>query len=85
VRVIRNRDRQGIGIAYVAGADKQTLANIRALDGCEFEGRPLRIKKAVPKKRLEKKEEWRNTKHQQYLELKENNKIKKRQNWAEDQ
>ena len=43
---------QGIGIAYVTGRNKETLKNIRSMNGIEFEGRPLRIKKAVPKKRL---------------------------------
>lgn len=57
VRVIRNKDTmEGIGIGYVRFATKEEMLKaIKEMNGKPLGDRPMRIKKAVSKNRLEKK------------------------------
>lgn len=58
VRIIRDKGTHlGKGIAYVQLTDKgQMRIALEKLSGAKFQGRDLRVKKAVPKERLEKKQ-----------------------------
>lgn len=58
VRLIRDpQSFVGKGIGYVQFADKESMREcIEKLNDSRFQGRPLRIKKAVEPKRLEKKQ-----------------------------
>jgi nucleolar protein 12 len=56
IRIIRDPSTHvGKGIAYVTFKEKESFQNALKENGTEFKNRELRIKKAVPSKRLEKK------------------------------